>query len=147
MLAIALAKISLPGCMNLSPVCKPEMDNTMAVSRCLIPRIETSAMVYSRGILAFSHSSNFGSTEVGLVVSSCDLAVSTEAIININRTWNRSESRCMGFFSNQNEARHACGETNSELVGRLYFIKAAKLLLRRQINGKYRKCLLKRTGF
>jgi hypothetical protein len=114
MLAIAFAKISLPGCMNLSPGCRPEIDNTIVVSRCLIPTMATSAIVYSLGILAVCHSNNFGSTEVGFVVSSCACAVSTEAIISINKALCRSEDRCMVCCSSQSYS--AIGETAISLL-------------------------------
>jgi len=87
--------MSLPGCMNLSPGCKLEIDKTIAVSRNLMPVMEIFPMVYSRGILAFSQSSNLGSTEVGLVVSSCACTEITDVTTIISKAHSRSKIRCM----------------------------------------------------
>src|SRR6187431_2886005 len=87
--------MSLPGCMNLSPVCKLEIDSTIAVSRNLMPVMEILPMVYSRGIFAFSQSSSLGSTDVGLVVSSWACTEITDVTINISKAQSRSKIRCM----------------------------------------------------
>ena len=76
-LEMVLAKISSPGCVNLSPGCNPVIERTMEVSRCLMPVIFIPAIVYSLGMRRFGHSNNFGSTEVGLVLS-CACKTATE---------------------------------------------------------------------
>src|SRR5258706_15997980 len=100
---MALAKLSLPGWVNLSPVCNPAIESTMAVSRCLMPVIPISAIIYSLGILAFCHSSSLGSTEVGLEVSSCACAASTDTTAVIIIAQIRDKNRCMVVCSNQSE--------------------------------------------
>ena len=67
----------------------------MDVSRCLIPVILISAIVYSFGICAFSHSSSFGSSEVGLVVSSCASSEIRETTTAVNVTQSLDKNRCM----------------------------------------------------
>ena len=82
-----------------------------------------------------------GSTDV--IVESWALAVSTDVTAIIKVTLIRSEIRCMVDCSIQSYSRH---RQEVQLVCFLYFmlINTPQTLLRRQINGKYRKCLLKR---
>src|SRR4030095_4429451 len=82
-----LAKISSPGCMNLSPVCRPAIESTIAVSRCLIPVMLIEPMLYSLGIRALCHSNNFGSTDLGSVGSGyAGLLVSCAYNVDKDRT-------------------------------------------------------------
>ena len=97
-LEIDFANISAPGCMNLSPGTKLAIEKTIDVSKCFIPEIFTSAMVYSLGTLAFCQSISLGSKDVGLVVSaSCACKLNAVMTTMIIETLNLDRSRCIYF--------------------------------------------------
>src|SRR4051812_24932474 len=119
---MAFENTSDPGIITLSPRCKPETEETIAVSRVVMPVTLIDRMVYSFGTFAVCRARRSGSTEVTPEVSTC----AKEIVVKRQRaeTKSRDRYRCM-MIDSVNKA-----------IG--------KRSLERQINGKFQTVLLKK---
>ena len=77
-LVMAFEKASEPGITTLSPLCNPDTESTMDVSKVVTPVTLMERMVYSFGTLEFCKASKAGSTEVMVVSWAYEIPVNAD---------------------------------------------------------------------